>query len=470
MSIFQFLSLKRRSLRYKLLVAFSLMSIIPLLIMAYFVTNFIFKDTENIFQTTAIVLFTLWIAWSGYILIKEIINPVIDLALETKIIAGGQYDSKILLRRDDELGDIANAVNSMTGKIRGYIGELQEYSKKTANLNVRIHRKVLTLTNLIRLGDIITTGASFDEIANFATERMARELYGGFGAVFMKEKSGKYFLKSIFDITGKEVATFTLEAELPFMEKLFTRNEYLLVDARPQKKPWQRELKEKLKGMNAIVFPLKANENILGVVMLGNFAEEFSFDDEDVEVLRAFEKELILGYQSSQAYEKVKSMEIVDNLTGLYTYSYLEERLEDEISRAVYYQRPCSLILLKIDEFGRYSDSFGVSKAKNTVRLVAKVLNTSMPPVGKAARFDNDEFGVLLPELNKRESMDIAEDIRKKIESLEISSDPGDKVTVSIGVGENPIDGSSAKEIIAKARYYTEKAVEEGRNRVVGWG
>ena len=469
MGLIEYLSLKRRSLRYKLLVAFSLMSIIPLLILAYFVTQFIFKDTENVFQTTAIVLFTMWIAWSGYILIKEVINPVIDLALETKIIAGGHYDTKILLRRDDELGDIANAVNSMTGKIRGYISELQEYSKKTASLNVRIHRKVLTLTNLIRLGDLITTGASFDEIANFATERMARELYGGFGAVFMKEKSGKYFLKSIFDISGKDIAASGLESELPFIEKLFARNEYLLVDSRPQKKPWQRELKEKLKDMNSILFPLKANENILGVIMLGNFAEEFSFDDEDVEVLRAFEKELILGYQSSQAYEKVKSMEIVDTLTGLYTLSYLEERLQDEISRAVYYQRPCSLIVVKLDDLDRYSDSFGVAKAKNAVRLVAKLLNTSMPPVGKAARFDNDEFGILLPELNKRESMDIAEDIRKKIEALEISSDPGERLTASLGVGENPIDGADAKEIIDKARHYAEKAVEQGRNKVVGW-
>ncbi|MEA3489192.1 MAG: diguanylate cyclase [Candidatus Omnitrophota bacterium] len=469
MNLLKYLSLKRRSLRYKLLIAFSLMSIIPLLIIAYFVTNYVFSDSENIFQTTAVILFTMWIAWSGYILIRKIINPVIDLALETKIIAGGQYDSKILLRRDDELGDIANAVNTMTGKIRGYIGELQEYSKKTASLNVRIHKKVLTLTNLIRMGDLITTGVSFDEIANFATEKMARELYGGFSAIFMKDKMGKYFLKSIFDLTDKNMVTAGIESELPFVEKLFARNEYLLLDSAPPKNQWQRDLMAKLNQMNAIIFPLTAAENVIGIIILGNFAEEFRFDDEDVEVVRAFEKELVLGYQSSLVYEKVKSLEVVDSLTGIYTYPYLEERLEDEINRAVYYQRPCSLIIIKLDDFDKYSDHYGMAKSKRMVKQVAKLLNTSIPPVGKAAHFDNDEFGVLLPELNKRESLDIAEDIRKKIEQMRVASDEKERITASIGVGENPIDGANAKDVIAKARQYAEKARGQGKNKVVGW-
>ena len=81
MGVVQDLSLERKSLKYKLVIAFSLMSIIPLLIILYFVAEFIFPETENLLQVSAIVLFTLWISWLGYLLIRQISNPVIDLAL-----------------------------------------------------------------------------------------------------------------------------------------------------------------------------------------------------------------------------------------------------------------------------------------------------------------------------------------------------------------------------------------------------
>ena len=469
MGLWRYLSLGRKSLRYKLMIAFSLMSIIPLLVIAYFVTNYIFPDSQaDMFQASAIVLFALWVAWSGYLLAKEIVIPIVNLAIETKLIAGGQFDSRILLKRDDELGDIANAVNTMTGKIRSYVQELQEYGKKTASLNVRIHRKVLTLTNLMRLGDLITSGAKFKEVANFSTERLAQELYGGFCAIFTRKKTEKYSLESFFNDSGTNIVITDIESELPSMEKFFLKNEYLIVDSRPGKKPWQEELRGKLGKMNVILFPMKVNVHIVGVIMFGNFAEDVEFSDEDIDVIRAYENELVLGYQSSSVGERVKSLEIVDNLTGLYTFSYIEEQLQDEINRALYYQRPCSMIVLSVDDFEKYSDHYGASKAEHVLRQVADLLGAVLPPVSKIARSDHNEFGVLLPETNKRESLEMAESIRRKIEGMELSTEANDRITVSIGVGENPIDGANEKEIITKARQYAEKARTQGKNKVVG--
>ncbi len=470
MGLLQYLSVGTKSLKYKLLLAFSLMSIIPLLVIAYLVTYYIFPGSPaSTFQVTAIVMFVLWVSYAGYILMKEIVNPIINLALETKIIAEGQYDSKIMVMREDELGDIASAVNTMTGKMRNYIGELQAYSRKTAVLNARVHKKVLTLTNLMRLGDLISTGADFNEITSFAADRIAGELYGGFCAIFMKEKGGKYSMRSFCDNCEKEVPVSRIEGELGDIEKLFVRNEYLLVDTRATKKPWQKELKDKFGGMNMVMFPLKLHNSVIGVMVLANYTASATFSTEDIEVLRAFEKELVLGYQTSQAFEKVKDLEVVDTLTGLYTLSYLQDRLEDEINRAVYYQRPCSLVVLGLDNFDRYSDDYGLSKSQQVIKHISDMLAKVLPPIGKIARFEEYEFGILLPEMNKRESMELAENLRKIIEELEISASEGDRVTASIGVGENPIDGATGKEIIEKARSYMKKAREDGRNRVVGW-
>ncbi len=462
------LSMERKSLRYKLMIAFSLMSIIPLLVIVYFVNIYIFPNIDNLLEVTVVVLITLWLSWLGYLLIRQIINPVIDLALETKLIAEGRFGSKVALDRDDELGDIASAVNTMTSKIRSYIGELQDYSKKTAALNIQIHKKVITLTNLMQLGDLISAGSGFDDVAKFAVEKIADELDSSFCAIYLRQKPGNYMLKVINNNTGKEVPANEIENKIASLEKMFSRREYVLMDARPPEKAWLIELKKALMIDNVIFYPMKLEQKIVGVIALGNFNKGFEFGEDIIGIVRAFEKELILGYHSTRVFERVKSLEVVDSLTGLYSRGYLEERLQDEINRAVFYQRPCSLLVITLDNFEQYSDRYGLPKSKQVLKMVAHLLSGVMSPVGKGARFDYDEFGVLLPEKNKRESIEIAEEIRKRVESLEISADPYDRITVSIGVGENPIDGTNAKEIIAKAYHNVERAKEEGRNRVKG--
>ena len=468
MPFLHFLSMERKSLKYKLVVAFSLMSIIPLLILVYFVTNYIFPNTENITDVSLIVLFTLWISWLGYFLIKQIITPVLDLALETRIIAEGKYGSKISVTKGDELGDIAEAVNTMTGKIRSYIAELQDYSKKTTSLNMRIHKKVLTLTDLMRLGDIISTGSGYEEIVSFAAEKIAGEMERGFCVIYSREEVGNYLLKTFYNNSRRDIPVEDLAGELPVIEKIFAKTECLTMDSRPLSKPWQRELREKMGFNNLILFPMRESMKIVGLIAAGNFNETCELGDDEIGVIRAFEKEVVMGRQSSRVFEKVKSLDVVDSLTGLYTRAYLEDRLEDEINRAVYYQRPCSIVILNIDDFEKYASQQGIAKAKQVLKRVSQILSALAAPIGKVARFDYDEFGMLLPEKNKRESIDIAQDIRKHIEAMEISSDPADRITASVGVGENPIDGTNAREIIAKAYLNMEKAKAQGKNQVIG--
>ncbi|MFH1665764.1 MAG: diguanylate cyclase [Candidatus Omnitrophota bacterium] len=463
------MSVRGKSLREKLWIVFSLMSVIPLLILIYFVTDYIFPSgMSNPVQIVLIVIFTALVSLAGYLLAREIIMPVVDLALETRIIASGQYDAKISVSTDDELGEIAASVNNMTGQIRDYMMQLKEYNKKTATLNSIIHRKVLTLTNLMKLGDLISSAAAFPEVANFATESMAGEMYGGFCAIFIKGKGGAYFLESLYNNSGREIDANEIKEWLPSAEKNFLKEEYLLVDSRPHVKHWQEELCEKMKQMNAIMFPLRSGAEIFGVFMFGNFIEGVEFDSEDIEVLRSFGKELILGYQSSQAIARVKELEVRDALTGLYTFPHLEKLLDEEITRAVYYQRPCSFILVNVDGFEEYSNSYGVAKAHEVLKKIGKILSAVVPQVGKVGRTDMDEFGMLLPEKNKREALEMAENVRRLIEEMKAPGSGERAVTVSIGVSENPIDGATSDDIIVRARQYLARAKEQGENRVVG--
>lgn len=462
------LSMERKSLKYKLTIAFTLMSIIPLLVMVYFVTVYIFPVASDISEISLVVVFSLWVSWTGYLLVRHIVTPVLDLLLEARIITEGKYDSDISLTKEGELGDIAGAVNAMTGKIRSYVSELQDYSKKTASLNLRIHKKVQTLTNLMRLGDLIGTGSSYEEIATFVAEKIAWETNKGFCVIYTRDDSGNYTLETFYNNSHRDIPVDELSRELTMIEKNLEKNECIMMDSKPLTKPWQKEFREKWNFMNLMLYPMRDDRKIIGLVAAGNFDMEEEMGEDAIEVVRAYEKELVIGRQSCRGIEKRKGMEVVDSLTGLYTRSYIEDRLEDEINRAVYYQRPCSVIILKVDDFDKYTERHGMAKGKQVLKQIGSLLNVLTVPIGKAARFDYDVFGVLLPEKNKRESINIAEDICKRIASMPALSDREDRITVSIGVGENPIDGVNAKEIVSKATRNMDTARTRGKNQVVG--
>jgi diguanylate cyclase (GGDEF)-like protein len=85
-------------------------------------------------------------------------------------------------------------------------------------------------------------------------------------------------------------------------------------------------------------------------------------------------------------------------------------------------------------------------------------------------RVGDNDFAIVLPERNKRQAQEIAEDIRKKIEfAFSEESDARKKLTVSGGVSENPLDGIDAEELIVKAADLIKFAKTQGKNRIVGF-
>ncbi len=468
MGLMKYFSISNRSLKHRVLIAFSIMSVIPLLALTYFLTIYVLANVADIPQALAVIIFCFWLVSMGYIILRQVINPITEMANRARMIAEGKYDSQIPFSGDDELGEIADAVNSMTSRMRTYIGELQEYGKRTSSLNARIHRKVLTLTNLMRLGEIISSGASFEEITSFAAERLAGQMNKGFCAIFVKEGVSRYSLKAFRDNSHRGMDLSKLEARLTEVEELLPGHEHLRVDSDPLKEPWQQHLRQELGRVDAIFFPMKIKTSIVGMIVAGSFGEDTRFTSEDLEVIRAFDNELVLGYQSTVSSEKIQSLQIVDRVTGLYTFSFLRERLDDEINRAIFYQRPCSLIVADIDGFADIALKSGADTAERILRDVARLLSELRPPVGKVARFGRSEFAMLLPEMNKKESLEVGELVRAAIEEMPVPTGRGERLTVSVGAGENPIDGSTADEIIEKARVFTRRAKEMGGNMVVG--
>ncbi len=224
---------------------------------------------------------------------------------------------------------------------------------------------------------------------------------------------------------------------------------------------------DKLRLRNTLILPITLRGRIIALLGIGNNLDSVTYMEEDIELLDVFAKQLAIAVENDILNHSIRKLEIKDNLTGLYNDLFMRSRLQEEIKRAIMYQRPCAFILLDIDNFKPYSHTFGSIQTESTLKKIALLIRGSVSEVDRVGRMSDDEFAVILPEKNKRQAQEIAEGIRKKIEfSFSEEEDTAKRITISGGVSENPLDGINSEELIVKAKEMLDSAKKAGRNRI----
>lgn len=445
------------------------MSVIPTLAMLYLVLDNVDISSVNVYQIVIVLGLCSWLAVAGHIMVKQIVEAIAGIARETKLIAQGQYDFRMLQHTDAELKDIAEAINSMTDRMKGYISELKEYGNKSFELNSKIRKKVTTLTNLVKMGEMISSGEEFREVASFGAKSISEETGGCPTAVFLKGRDSRYVLEASTggNYHGGKLIADTM-SHLEYVEGLLKTHEFVVVDASAESEIWQKDARKRIGGTNAIFFSMNSLSGHAGIVAAFKTGKDSVFSFEEIEAVSAFHNEIVLSYRSMEAAEKIKSLEVIDRNTEVYSENYMRERLDDEVSRAVYYRRPCSFIIIDVDGMDGKLSGLEKKEREKILKEIASVLSGICPATGKLGMFGALEFAMVLPEVNKRGGLEIAETVRRDICSRAFYPWGKGILTASIGVGENPIDGASAEAVEARARGFTEKARLSGGNVVVG--
>ncbi|MCX5715522.1 MAG: GGDEF domain-containing protein [Candidatus Omnitrophica bacterium] len=196
-------------------------------------------------------------------------------------------------------------------------------------------------------------------------------------------------------------------------------------------------------------------------------------------ILAKFNKKLekqvsnFLYFKGKEHYKILLKEAITDGLTGLYDHKYFMMRLEEEASRAKRYLRPLSLLMIDIDYFKKYNDTFGHLEGDKVLEKLGTTLRKFSRNVDLAARYGGEEFAVILPETNAKGAMVLAERLRKYIEVAK--TEPGKGFAISIGIGTfdpSPLEGNigiTRDELIKMADQALYKAKAGGRNRTELW-
>jgi len=167
---------------------------------------------------------------------------------------------------------------------------------------------------------------------------------------------------------------------------------------------------------------------------------------------------------------EIENLSMRDQLTGLPNRRSFEMRIQDEWKRALREKMPFSLLLIDVDNFKNYNDTYGHQQGDAALRAVAGVFGQAMKRSSDfSARWGGEEFIVLLCSTDSCGAMGVAEQIRKLVETLEIPGPDGfvTRVTASIGVCTRAADdGGTVNELISKADRALYDAKQKGRNRV----
>ena len=169
--------------------------------------------------------------------------------------------------------------------------------------------------------------------------------------------------------------------------------------------------------------------------------------------------------------EKLQEQAMHDKLTGLYNRHYVEEWFGLELRRAQRHGRPIAAIMLDIDQFKRFNDSFGHEAGDLVLRELAAVLRRFARKSDVACRYGGEEFLVLLPECPFDAARSKAEQLREEVAKLELRYDdqPLGPVTVSLGVAAFPDHAKESEQLLRCADEALYLAKQTGRNRVVAY-
>lgn len=171
----------------------------------------------------------------------------------------------------------------------------------------------------------------------------------------------------------------------------------------------------------------------------------------------------------STQFENALQAAISDKLTGIYNHAYFKHFIDLEVKRAIRQKHSLALIMIDIDNFKKYNDTYGHPAGDALLKWIGKVLRESIREVDVPARYGGEEFAVVLPYADREGAPVVAERIRTAI-SAESFMTPDmkntGKTTVSMGIAYYPEDAASAKELIKLADKALYRAKREGKDRV----
>jgi len=426
-------SIRSLSVKRKIWIAISLVTCIPIILLFQYLSGYQISFWAGIAAFVLVLL--------GWWIVFEVFSSIVKLYSQSRktLEKIGEYPPPV----PNEVESLDSVINILSSKVKSSFEQLKEFSQKTDELSKEVSKKVFVLSTILQANDLFSKEVPCEEILQFFIQRLSEILR--MKMAFCACRSNEADQLTVVAYTGVDVSK---------VEHIFEKDQIQLskirrpvaVDAK--NKPGSYAALPKEFGMDNIVFyPVASKGQIIGLICIGNNENGFIFSDDDLNTLNLFAQNVSLIWEHEKLSVKVDELEVFDYLTGLYNEKFLVKRLDEEIGRALIYQRPCGFLLLEILNYDDYQKNVGLLEAEKLVKKAGKIFRETLRPIDVPARLGPNRLGAILIEKNKRHSQTVAQSVKERL--IYVFKE---QIDLAFSVAENPIDGTTAQELIQFAK------------------
>ncbi len=226
------------------------------------------------------------------------------------------------------------------------------------------------------------------------------------------------------------------------------------------------EPSNKIKSL--LMVPVYSGNTVIGGLFLLNKIKGV-FSQEDEENLIIFSYYATGMIESLELSVRLNELSGSDVLTGLQNHRAFMERLSLEIERAKRFSRELSIIVIDIDNFTKFNETYGYASGDEMLTKISGVIRRGIRTTDLAARYSGESFGVILPETTAEIAMIVAERSRIAINALRLDNPASPSITVSAGISTFPHDARNAMDLVDKALQAVYLAKQKGKNRICSY-
>jgi diguanylate cyclase (GGDEF)-like protein len=217
---------------------------------------------------------------------------------------------------------------------------------------------------------------------------------------------------------------------------------------------------------HVLAIPTYSRSEEFSLLLLGRGETQFSAQEQEIAI--AVVRQALVALDNARLFSELQNLATTDNLTKVNNRRYFFELAELEFARGRRYGRNLAVILLDADGFTQLNEAHGHEIGDRVLRLIASTCRANLRHFDIIGRYGGEDFVVMLPETALNVAADVADRLRKAVESMVIETHSGElRVTVSLGVAIATPDVPDLATLINRADMALYEAKRSGRNRVV---
>jgi diguanylate cyclase (GGDEF)-like protein len=214
--------------------------------------------------------------------------------------------------------------------------------------------------------------------------------------------------------------------------------------------------------------PLLAGSHIIGLLAAASYRRN-AFDEGDLELLENLAQQAAFVIDNARHHAEVVHQSHLDSLTQVYNHSYFLEVVKENIEHSRLEGTQASLIMLDVDLFKHYNDTYGHLVGDQALRQVVAAIRGSTRRGDAIGRWGGEELSILLPGVGGEQATQVARRIRQHLASRQLKSTSGEPIpapTVSQGIAVFPQDASEAEKLVDVADQRLYRAKARGRDQI----